>query len=458
MQSKRRPNSSKVWIRGFVRGFFLASAAVLIIWMISLGDAGQRVSQSQQTQAVAEIPVQNGNFADVPPPVSTGQPTIQATATRQITPTPTIHILPSPMPIEGITTSAMTTSSEVGVSQKSTVDSSEPISQFIWAPTGDKILYLTQSGKLYWSNPDGTNATLLHQYDEVYDQLEDQMPISNTLLVRHLGQLQPDGERAPSHMDVIQFTPGQPPSLQESSSLAHAPIHLRWWSSTRASGIAHTGSDGGDLLVTLDENGNLVSEINVPYMLSGAVSPGGTWLAYATSYQISDPVDGSSPQTVYLLNLNTGQRLQVTGAGQGSAVGSWSPDGNWFLMSSNLGVALVSADGHEWVTIPDNFATVDAVWSPDSKYVAYAELHGQSADGYTITSWSGKVHIVNVPARKVTDVSPGSGPKAGGSKSLMWQPRWSRDGSLVSLLSFDPNCPFHCSLTSPAIFNMAPSK
>ncbi len=231
------------------------------------------------------------------------------------------------------------------------------------------------------------------------------MPLTNTLLVRNLGELQANGEREPSRMDVIRFTPGQAPTLQQGPNLAHAPIHLRWWSPTRASGIAHTGFDGGDLLVTVDQDGNLVSELNVPYMLSGAVRPGGEWLAYATSYQVSNPIDGSSPQTAYLLNLTTGQRLRVTEPGNGSAVGSWSPDGNWFLMSSSIGVALVSNDGRQWVTIPNADATVDAVWSTDSKYLAYAVIQGQSPHGHTISSWTGSVHIVNVPAREVTVIS-----------------------------------------------------
>jgi len=350
----------------------------------------------------------------------------------------------------------MNSTSEVGIGQKSTIDRTVPISQLIWAPTGDKIMYLTKSGDLFWSNTDGSNATLLQHYAEVYDQLDEQMPMTNTLLIRHLGALQPDGTRAASYMDVINFTTGQPPTLQQGPNLPHAPHHLRWWSPTRASGIAHTGEDGGDLLVTVDQNGNLVSEVNVPYMLSGAVRPGGVWLAYATSYQVQNPLDGSSPQAVYLLNLTTGQRLQVTAGG---SVGAWSPDGNWFVMSSQAGVAVVSPDGQQWLTLPDPFASSAAVWSPDSKYLAYATVQDLSSDGETISGWQGAVHIVNIPARKVSNLSDGSMRKlAPQGAALMWQPKWSRTSSLLSFLSFNPECPSECSQLTPAIFIMSPTQ
>lgn len=453
--AKKQPTTTPGGSIPLLRGLVVGAIAALVILVIWAGGFGSKNSANPPPQVIAGVPTQDQNAVAVPPAVSTVQPTVPPSPTRQVPPpTPTVKIWPTPFPIQGVTYSPMNISSEVGVGQKSTVNSTQPISQFIWAPTGDKILYLTKSGDLYWSNPDGSSATFLLHYDEMtYDQLGEQMPMSDTLLIRHLGGLQADGERAPSHLDVVKFTPGQPPTLQQGPDLPHAPIQLRWWSSTRASGFAHTGYDGGDLLVTVDQDGHLVDEVNVPYMISGAVRPGGAWLAYSTTYQVTDPIDGTTPQTTYLLNLSTGQRIQVGIGG----VGSWSPDGNWFLISSpDVGLALVSADGHQWITVPDPTASIDAVWSPDSKYLAYAYVDGESPNGYTITSWVGAVHIVNVPARKVTNISSGFGPKVGASSTLMWQPKWSRDGSVVSFLSFDPNCPFECSQLTPAIFNMVP--
>ena len=430
------------------------AALVLVVALVAVFANGNRATQS--AQPIVSVPTAVSKLLSVPPPVSTKAPEILPSPTRQVLATPTVHIWPSPYPIQGIIDSVMDSTAEVGVAQKSSIDRPVPISQLIWAPTGDKLLYLTQLGDLFWSNTDGSSATLLQHYAEVYDQLEEQMPMTNTLLIRHLGAQQPDGTRAASYMDVITFTPSQPPTLQHGPNLPHAPHHLRWWSPTRASGIAHPGEDGGDLLVTVDQNGTLVSEVNVPYMLSGAVRPGGGWLAYATSYQVQNPIDGSSPQTVYLLNLTTGQRLQVTAGG---SVGAWSPDGNWFVMSSHAGLRVVSPDGKQWLTVPDPVASSDAVWSPDSKYLAYATVQDLSSDGHTISGWQGAVHIVNIPARQVSNLSAGAMRKAAPQgAALMWQPKWSRTSSLLSFLSFNPECSFECSQLTPAIFIMSPTQ
>ena len=341
------------------------------------------------------------------------------------------------------------------MSEKERIDRSHAISQIIWAPTGDKWLYVTTSGDLYWSNVGGGNATLIHHYSEVYNQLEEQRPLSNKLLVRHLGTLQSVG-REPTHMDVINFTAGMPPTITEGPALTNPPHHLHWWSADRASGIAHTGYDGGDLLVTLDANGNVVEELNVPYMLSGAVRPGGRWLAYATTYQVTNTLDSSSPQTVYVLDMTTGERKQVTSPGQGNAVGNWSPNGEWFLMASEAGVSIVSADLSEQIIIPGG--SIDAMWSPDSRYLAFTVINGGGTDGHTVTSWTGKTYIVNVPEREViNEDAGGSGAGAGddSAEDILWQPKWSPDSSRLLLLSFDPNCPSECSKLAPAILHMS---
>jgi Tol biopolymer transport system component len=206
----------------------------------------------------------------------------------------------------------------------------------------------------------------------------------------------------------------------------------------------------------------LVDEINVPYMLNGDVQPGGEWLAYTTTYQVENPVDGTTPLTGSLLNLNTGQRLRITQPGEGS-VGNWSPDGNWFLSSNRtLGLSLVSADGHEWVRIPDLFAPINAAWSPDSKYLAYALLQGESPDGHMVTSWTGSVHVVNVPAREVTNLAPDSNKPVsvvggGEGSTLLMQPKWSRDSKTITFLSGGCSI-YDGSKLNPAIVNMAVKK
>ena len=456
MLLKTRPDKNIALVRGLVLGVM----AALIVW-IMLSSVGGNNTQNPQSQPVADVSAPNQGVQNVavPPAQVTGVPTVPGiTPTRIIVPTPTVRVWPTPVPIQNVTTSVMSTTAEMGLGQMSTIDRTESISQLIWAPTGDKLLYLTMSGDLYWSNPDGSSATLLRHYGEVRLQLEEQNPMTNTLLLLDLGQPLPDGGRAPSHLDVVRFTPGQPPTLQDGPDLPHPFVHLRWWSPTRASGIAHAGEDGADLLVTVDQNGNLVNEINVPYMINGDVQPGDEWLAYTTTYQVDNPVDGTMPLTGYLLNLNTGQRLQVTQPGGGS-VGNWSPDGNWFLSSNSvLGLALVSADGHQWVRIPDLYAGIDAVWSPDSKYLAYTVIQdGPSSNEFMVGPCTSSVHVVNVPAREVTNLAPGSNKPvsvAGEGSTLLMQPKWSRDSKTVTFLSGGCSI-YDGSQLTPAIISMA---
>lgn len=116
---------------------------------------------------------------------------------------------------------------------------------------------------------------------------------------------------------------------------------------------------------------------------------------------------------------------------ESGAVGDWSPDGNWFLMSSTV----VSADGTEWITIPDGI--VDAVWSPDSRYLAFSVADGQGGNETGPASWTGASYVVDVPQRKVTEVDNGSSLSPEEEEAnLMWQPKWSPDSSRITFLSF----------------------
>src|SRR5438132_8963853 len=72
---------------------------------------------------------------------------------------------------------------------------------------------------------------------------------------------------------------------------------------------------------------------------------------------------------------------------------------------------------------------------PLSPLFPYTTLFRSSegSDEFRISGWTGKVHVVNVPLRKVTDISNGKGSALSSDAELMWQPKWSRDGSLLSL-------------------------
>lgn len=408
------------------------------------------------TDGIVELPPAVGTplgQLPVPQPQPSGQPPSPipfATMTWPVLPdTPTPVMLQPAVALTPRSIATITAGLAITLTDWQAITMPDPLVALTWAPTGDKIVYVTSSGKLYWSNLDGTSATFLYDYGETFYGSLDQMPLSNTLFIR-------------GH--ILQFTPGQAPVLRDAPLTSYL-WQLRWWQSDRASGVASIsyvpgGYVGGDKLVTVDASGNLVEARNIPYMQSGAVQPGGEWLAYATSQQATDtPFYGSDPETVYLLNLHTGQRWQVTTPGMGFGVGSWSPDGNWFYMGADIDHALrgvlVSADGQEWipVTTPPGTSGYDAVWSPDSKRLAYSvELGGCEEPGCVRTPVTSTVYIVDILARKFTEVIvPGA--------SQGMRPAWSPDGSRLLLLAFDPHChiPAPCSGTAPAFYNIAVS-
>src|SRR5206468_3689352 len=112
-----------------------------------------------------------------------------------------------------------------------------------------------------------------------------------------------------------------------------APFRIRWWASDRASGTVAGTYLGGEKLVTLDANGRVVEEQNIPYMQSGVVQPGGARFAYVTRQSITNmQFLDADPETAYILDLNTNQRIQISEPGKASDIRSWSPDGNWVLM------------------------------------------------------------------------------------------------------------------------------
>src|SRR5438132_147183 len=140
---------------------------------------------AQQTSEViptelAPLPVGTSEWQ---PPTPGVTPTIPEPT---ITPTPAIL-----QPAILITPSRITTVTQdldIRLDIQRTIDTTEPLIDMAWAPTGDKLLYVTQSGKLYWCNLDASNATLLQTYDEPYRELTEQMPLGNVLFANHIGR------------------------------------------------------------------------------------------------------------------------------------------------------------------------------------------------------------------------------------------------------------------------------
>jgi hypothetical protein len=251
------------------------------------------------------------------------------------------------------------------------------------------------------------------------------------------------------HIDVVHFFPGQPPSVEEVSNTPSAQ-ELHWWSPIRASGLLNRGYSGGDFLITLDDHARVIEERNVPYMQTGVVLPGGDWLAYATRDQIpADAPADVTPDTIYLLNLHTGRRLQVTPAGMGVAVQHASPDGRWFLIDALIdgqvtGV-LVSADGQQQVRLQFSAGhdTRGESWSPDGRYLAYSVQGSEADQQRPQDAFASRVYVVDVAARTATHID----------SPVAMLPSWAPDSTQLAVLAFDPTCaPYPCSGTSPAYY------
>jgi Tol biopolymer transport system component len=271
----------------------------------------------------------------------------------------------------------------------------------------------------------------------VFDGFLVQGPMTNTLLVRHVGP--PQGMiRAPGHIDVLRFAPGQAPTLEEVSDAG--PLYgIHWWSPDRATGALYSGYRGGEKVVTVDANGHIVEEHSIPYLQSSAVQPGGEWLAYGTEAGSPNlPFYGSDPTTAYLLNLITGRRLQISSTGKGH-VWSWSPDGKWLVMTDETngkGHAMLSSpDGQARFIIPDPGSY--QVWSPDSMHLAFAQTNGHSPDGHVITSWDSEIFIVDIAGKTISKADISGLPRNAPSTLLPAQPQWSPDGSQLGFLALD---------------------
>ncbi len=448
-----RPSFIGAWVA-------ISCLALLAFWLL-----GDKLHQENAKGTIVVPSVHSGPAAPakmsgnlpLPPAIPTSPPGPFETPV-QLTPTSTP--LPASMQIATVispaTTSNVAPDLPAALSQKDAINLPDAIDDLSWAPTGDKLIYATHAGNLYWANTDGTNATLLHTYDPTsFYGWFNQRPMSNTLFLTHVGATPNTG-----HLDVIHFTAGQNPSLTEIAD-AGALFNINWWAPDRASGTKMGNYIGGEQLVTVDANGHMVDSRNIPYMQSGAVRPGGQWLAYVTTQQITDDVlSGSEPETAYLLNLGTGQRLQLSPSGKAYQVYNWSPDGQWVLMEAcrpdACGAVLVRADGLEWIVVESHaiHALADAVWSPDSRHLAFSRQLGGCDDSGCVARTS-TISLINVPTRKFIELS-----QSGNAKSLTQQlmhPHWSPNGSLLTLLTFDPatsNDARSYSGSAPAIYQM----
>ena len=95
-----------------------------------------------------------------------------------------------------------------------------------------------------------------------------------------------------------------------------------------------------------------------------------------------------------------------------------------------------------------------AVWSPDSRYLVYAQEEGGSTEDVNVTPipYTGVLYVLDVPARQLRRISPATFPATTVLGAIA--PRWSPDGRHLAALSCWADSSGECSVSglTPAIY------
>lgn len=125
----------------------------------------------------------------------------------------------------------------------------------------------------------------------------------------------------------------------------------------------------------------------VPLLLTTAISCSSVaptspqtsqFITDAHTNQIAFTSDETGHRNVYVLDIDSGQRKQLTNTTDNEHVPAWSPDGKHLAFGSRNQVFLVDADGSERTQItrtPGKWEAFTPTWSPDGKHLAVAS-HG----------------------------------------------------------------------------------
>jgi dipeptidyl aminopeptidase/acylaminoacyl peptidase len=106
------------------------------------------------------------------------------------------------------------------------------------------------------------------------------------------------------------------------------------------------------------------------------ISPDGRWVAYTVS-EANFKADAFVSQ-LWLAEVSTGRRFQLTRGEKSSGNPRWSPDGAWLAFTSDrVGdknqIFLISPEGGEAVPLTKHETSISGYeWSPDGRQIAYA--------------------------------------------------------------------------------------
>ncbi len=112
---------------------------------------------------------------------------------------------------------------------------------------------------------------------------------------------------------------------------------------------------------------------------SPALSPDRTQLAFAS--------DRSGFWDLYVMNLQTGDVIQITNSPEYDSAPSWSPDAQWLVFETytndNLEVSVVSVNDRSQPILPitqNSASDHSPVWAPDGRHVAFISSRGGDSD------------------------------------------------------------------------------
>lgn len=136
---------------------------------------------------------------------------------------------------------------------------------------------------------------------------------------------------------------------------------------------------------------------------------------------------------IFLLNINTGEELNLTNSTSKDSQPSWSPDGLHIAFSSSdpnedsataPEIYIMDADGNNRKLLTQyRGSSTNPAWSPDGSQIAFARN--------TLEDGNIEIFVMNIDGSQVTRLTR-SGRGAFGDRLLLMHPSWSPDGSQIT--------------------------